>query len=93
MGFKSLFDSDHNLPLHRNNALKCKTPSWRKRGNFLDRYFKNINNVNDSITMSIEKLDGGTAESHGETRRQRLHLQHRSDRAETAGGEGEGTRD
>ena len=31
-----------------------------------------------SITMSIGKLDGGTAESHGETRRQRLHLQHRS---------------
>ena len=31
-----------------------------------------------SITMSIEKLNGGTTESHGETRRQRLHLQHRS---------------
>ena len=28
--------------------------------------------------MSIGKLDGGTTESHGETRRQRLHLQHRS---------------
>ena len=28
--------------------------------------------------MSIAKLDGGTTESHGETRRQRLHLQHRS---------------
>ena len=28
--------------------------------------------------MSIGKLDGGTAESHAETRRQRLHLQHRS---------------
>ena len=25
--------------------------------------------------MSIGKLDGGTTESHGETRRQRLHLQ------------------
>ena len=31
-----------------------------------------------SITMSIGKLDGGTTERHGETRRQRLHLQHRS---------------
>ena len=28
--------------------------------------------------MSIGKLDGGTTESHGETRGQRLHLQHRS---------------
>ena len=28
--------------------------------------------------MSIGKLDGGTTESHGETGRQRLHLQHRS---------------
>ena len=28
--------------------------------------------------MSIGKLDGGTTESHGETRRQRLHLQLRS---------------
>ena len=28
--------------------------------------------------MSIGKLDGGTTESHGETRRQRLHLHHRS---------------
>ena len=27
-----------------------------------------------SITMSIVKLDGGTTESHGETRRQHLHL-------------------
>ena len=31
-----------------------------------------------SITMSIGKLDGGTTESHGETRRQRFHLQLRS---------------
>ena len=30
------------------------------------------------MTMSIGKLDGGTTESHGETRRQRLHLQHRT---------------
>ena len=29
-----------------------------------------------SITMSIGKLDGGTTETHGETRWQRLHLQH-----------------
>ena len=28
--------------------------------------------------MSIGKLDGGTTESHGYTRRQRLHLQLRS---------------
>ena len=28
--------------------------------------------------MSIEKLDGGTTESHGEARRQHLHLQRRS---------------
>ena len=28
--------------------------------------------------MSIEKLDGGTTESHGEARRQHLHLQLRS---------------
>ena len=31
--------------------------------------------------MSIGKLDGGITESHGETRRQRLHLQHRSGKA------------
>ena len=31
-----------------------------------------------SITMSIGKLDGGTTENHGETRRQ--HLQLRSDK-------------
>ena len=31
-----------------------------------------------SITMSIVKLDGGTGESHGETRWQCLHLQLRS---------------
>ena len=31
-----------------------------------------------SITMSVVKLDGGTGESHGETCRQRLHLQLRS---------------
>ena len=28
--------------------------------------------------MSIARLEGGTAESHGEIRRQRLYLQHRS---------------
>ena len=35
-----------------------------------------------SITLSIARLDGGTAESHGETRQQclHLHLQHRSGR-------------
>ena len=87
-GPKNLFDSDQNLPSHWNNALKCKTLSWRKRNNLCDRYVQNINNVNDkmnnskeentSITKLIGKLDGGTTESHGETRRQRLHLQYRS---------------
>ena len=58
--------------------------AWWKRSNLWDRYVQNTNNVNDkisnsskektSITMSIVKLDGGTAESHGETRRQHLHL-------------------
>ena len=70
------------------NALKCKTLTWRRRGNLFDRYVENISNVNDkisnskeektSIAMSIGKLDGGTTESHRETCRQRLHLQHRS---------------
>ena len=70
------------------NASKCKTLAWRKHDNLWDRYVQNINNVNDkisnskeektSITLSIEKLDGGTTESHGETRRHRLHLQLRS---------------
>ena len=55
---------------------------------YLRPYVQNINNVSekidnseeeeDSITKSIGKLDGGTTESHGETRRQRLHLQLRS---------------
>ena len=31
-----------------------------------------------SITLSIGKLDGGTTENHGKTRRQRLHLQLRN---------------
>ena len=80
-----LFDSDQNLSMHYNDAWKCKTLTWRKRGNLSDRYVHNINSVNDkisnsteektSITMSISKLDGGTTESHGETRQQHLHLQ------------------
>ena len=88
MGLESLFDNDQNLSLHQNNALKCKTLTWRKLDNLLDRYVNNINNVNEktnkskgektSVTMSIGKLDGSTAESQSETRRQRLHLQHRS---------------
>ena len=58
--------------------------TWRKRNNLRDRYVQNINNINDniinskeektSITVSIAKLDGGFTESHGETRRQHLHL-------------------
>ena len=88
MALKSFFDSDQNLPLHQNNALKCKTLTWRKRGNLVDRYVQNINNVNEkiinskeektSMTMSIGNLDGGITESSGENRRQRLHLQHHS---------------
>ena len=70
-------------------ALKCKTLAWRKHDNLWDRYVQNINDVNDkisnskektSITLSIEKLDGGTTESHGEARRHRLHLQLRRSR-------------
>ena len=59
--------------------------TWRKCSNLSDRYVQNINHVNvkisyskeekTSITMSIAKLDGGTTESHWETRRQHLHLQ------------------
>ena len=76
--------------LHReqSNASKCQMLTWRKRGNLSDRYVQNINEdkettsnpkeQNTSITESIGKLDGGITESHGETRRQRLHLQHRS---------------
>ena len=81
-------DSDQNLPLHQNNASKCKMLTWRKRGNLLYRYFQKtnkdkdkINNLKEkktSITMSIERLDGGITESHGETRWQHLNLQHRS---------------
>ena len=41
-----------NLPLHQNNALKCKTLTWRKRGNLSDRYVQNINNVNQKIKNS-----------------------------------------
>ena len=62
--------------------------TWRKRNNLWYWYVNNINSVNDKISnskeektsmaMSIGKLGGGTAESHRETRRQRLHLQHRS---------------
>ena len=62
--------------------------TWRKRGNLLDRNVQNVNIDNDkingskeektSISTSIAKLDGGTVESHGETRRLHLHLQHRS---------------
>ena len=65
-----------------------------KRGNLLGRYVQKINNANEkinkskeektSITMSIGKLDGSTTESHGETRRQRLHLQHRSGKTHKA---------
>ena len=88
LGFKSFFDCDQNLPMHWNNAWKCKMLIWRRRNKLWYRYVNKINSVNEkiinseeeksSITMSIGKLDGGTTESHGETRRQRLHLQHRS---------------
>ena len=62
--------------------------TWRKRNNLWDRHVQTINSVNDkirnskedktSITRSIARLGGGTTESHGETRWQHLHLQHRS---------------
>ena len=32
-GTQCLFDSDQNLPMDENNALKCKTLTWRKRNN------------------------------------------------------------
>ena len=71
------------------NALKCKMLAWRQRNNLWDRYFQEHSTtsttrsairrrIKTSITMSIGKLDGGTAESHWETRRQRVHLQLRS---------------
>ena len=57
---------------------------WSRRNKLWYHYVHNINRVNDriinskdektSITMSIARLDGGTTESHGETRRQHLHL-------------------
>ena len=85
-GLKNLIDSVQNCRCMKNIALKSKTLTWRKRGNLLDRYVHNINDVNEKINKSKEektsitvgKLDGGSAESNGETRRQRLHLQHRS---------------
>ena len=88
MGPRNLFDSDQKLSMHQNNAWKCKMITWRKRNKLWYRYVHNMNNVNEkisnskeektSITMSMTKLDGGTTESHGETRRQHLHLQLRS---------------
>ena len=64
--------------------------TWRIRNNLWYRYVQNINSVNDqisnsekektSIAMTIENLDGGAAESLGESRRQHLHLQLRSGR-------------
>ena len=56
------------------NALKCKTPTWRKRCNLWDRYVPNINNVNEkinnskgektSITMSIGQRVGAHGIPH-----------------------------
>ena len=61
---------------------KCKMLAWRKRGNLLDRYVQK-KRVNDKISNSKEEKTSicrsdRTAESHGETRRQHLHLQFRS---------------
>ena len=33
MGTRNLFDSDQKLPLHQNNASKCKMLTWRTGGN------------------------------------------------------------
>ena len=38
--------------------------------------------------MSTGKLDGGTIDSHGESRRQRLHLQHRGGNGKRVGAHG-----
>ena len=72
----------------KQQCLKCKTLTWHKHNSLLDRYVQNINKDKEkiitskeeetSITMSIAELDGGATESHGETRRQRLHFQLRS---------------
>ena len=50
-----LFDSDQNLSMHYNDAWKCKTLTWRKRGNLSDRNVHNINSVNDKISNSTEE--------------------------------------
>ena len=67
-----------------NAALKQCLKMQGKPNNLWNRYVHNINSVIDkisnskeaktSITVSIAKLDGGIAESHGETRLQHLHL-------------------
>ena len=69
-------------------CLKMQDAHLEETQQSLRPYVQNISNVNDkiinskeektSITMSIGKLDGGTTESYGATRRQRLHLQLRS---------------
>ena len=57
---------------------------WRLLVSLVLRIWKRVGPIHSSeeektsIAMSIGKLDGGITESHGETRRQRLHLQRRS---------------
>ena len=53
----------------RPNTSRTSTTSTRR---------STIRRRKTSIIVSIGKLDGGATQSHGETRRQRLHLQHRS---------------
>ena len=63
----------------REHTMPCKTLTWQKRNNLWDRYVQTSTRRSTiRITTSIAKLDGCTTESHGETRRQRLHLQLRS---------------
>ena len=47
----------------------------------------------NSIIMSIGKSDVGTTESHGETRRQRLHFQRRSSKLHNGNGKRVGAHD
>ena len=58
-------------------SLRPIRPEHQQRSNVNDK-ISNSKEEKTSITMSIGKLDGGTTESHGETRWQHLHLQLRS---------------
>ena len=67
--------------LKMQDAHLTETRHWYRYVQIINNANEKINNSKEektSITMSIGKLDGSTTEIHGETRRQRLHLQHRS---------------